>query len=100
MLFVQVRALLSLLQHLHTSRSIMACRGLAAAYASDAALGVLVTGLLLANDQRFDEQCVERADAKSKANAGERRAPSTVSKIAGQLHTLPRFCSRRTTLPG
>ena len=51
--FVLFRALLLVLPPRQTSRSVMVRRGLAAAYADDAAPCVPVTGLLLANEQRF-----------------------------------------------
>jgi hypothetical protein len=63
--FVLVRVLLLALRRLHASRSIMVRRGLAAAYADDAALCVQVAGLLLANEQRFSRlalvQCRRRS---------------------------------------
>jgi hypothetical protein len=59
--FALVRALRAPLRHRRTSRSVMVRRGLAAAYAGDAAPGVLVTGLLLANEQRLSRSTLVRA---------------------------------------
>jgi hypothetical protein len=53
MLFVLVRALSLVLPPRQTSPSVMVRRGLAAAYADDAAPCRPVTGLLLVNEQRF-----------------------------------------------
>ncbi len=53
MVFTLVRALWRPLRHRRTSRQVMVRRGLTAAYACGVAPSVLVTGLLLANEQRL-----------------------------------------------
>jgi hypothetical protein len=65
MVFVLVRALLSLLARRQTSRSIMVRRGLAAAYARDTERGGLVTGLLLASEQRFSRPALVQCQRRS-----------------------------------
>jgi hypothetical protein len=69
MVFVLVRALLLVLPPRQTSRSVMVRRGLAAAYASDAAPGVRVPGLRLANEQRFSRPALVVVIAAGRATA-------------------------------